>query len=383
MTTEQQLPSDPLLSFMPTDSTLTTDFKQELARLVSFTSDIGLASQAAKTNQEATIQDRQTVALAAEAIQELPRQYQQLQELLRADFTGSLHNQHTALLEVATEWAATLQQHLLAATTQLNDFNSSLIGDLDDRVKTITEQARQTIQTAEKATHDQFTTLASLRQQHENTLLAQDKLLGNKLTEWGQLLEAHTQRALQGIETAGQQLRDLTENWRNGTQQHETALAKAGDELNRILLGLNRFRDELDAARFVARLETLTVGLEQTRTQGQAQHTGLLSELGELKTSSQQHRQQLDQLATSQQQADGQLQRQLDEVQRELTSPDSSLRAVFQSLGRQHEATQAHVVALQGELASFQRRTQRLQLALLGGVAVVIGLAAVILAHHP
>lgn len=123
---------------MSTHSDLILEFTDQLSRLTSFTDTIDKASLAAADNQRTATANQQTVTLAAKAIQDLPRHYQQLQDLLRADYTRGLADQHAQLAafqrlfeEQATEHretTASLQFELAAMGERLHRFQWLLLG---------------------------------------------------------------------------------------------------------------------------------------------------------------------------------------------------------------------------------------------------------------
>ncbi len=123
---------------MSTHSDLILEFTDQLSRLTSFTDTIDKASLAAADNQRTATANQQTVTLAAKAIQDLPRQYQQLQDSLRADYTHGLADQHAQLVafqrlfeEQATkhrETTANLQLDLAAMGERLQRFQWLLLG---------------------------------------------------------------------------------------------------------------------------------------------------------------------------------------------------------------------------------------------------------------
>lgn len=123
---------------MSTHASLIPEFTEQLARLTSFTDTINEASLAAANNQRTAATNQQTVAQAAKSIQDLPRQYQQLQDSLRADYTRGLADQHTQLAAFQRhfeeqaiehhETTASLQAQLATMGERLHRFQWLLLG---------------------------------------------------------------------------------------------------------------------------------------------------------------------------------------------------------------------------------------------------------------
>ncbi|MBG8553987.1 hypothetical protein [Hymenobacter guriensis] len=227
--------------------------KQELARLHSFTTEIGKAQEVTDQVQAAAV----AVIEAAEAIDQRQRE---LLEQLKAEHSSNIQAQ-SATLRTAAQQQATKAEELL-----------------HKELASLRDGAESTVKALQSVVEEQPRILSTIRAQHEQGVGAQTDLLRKTISESASKLNDQFGSQMD-------QLQKVKQDFTSSVGKQLDGLTAITDRLQVISASLTAFRDSMNAAKFSDRLESIEsqqINILKSISEGQSHMLNRIQSLADM-----------------------------------------------------------------------------------------------------
>ncbi|SHK70957.1 hypothetical protein [Hymenobacter psychrotolerans] len=232
--------------------------KQELARLHSYTTEIGKA-------QEITTQVQEAAVAIVDAAETMEANHLKLLEKLQAEHLRTVNEQSATVRKVGQK--QTDDSHALIKKELIN----------------LRQGAEATVDALKRIKTEQPRILEDITSQHAKGMILQSDLIRQTITESATTLDTQFTAQIQ-------ELHQVKQDFSTSVGKQLDGLTSLTDRLQVISASLTAFRDSMNAARFSDRLES--IGSQQGTIQArlskldelEAQNQNLATKLGSLKT---------------------------------------------------------------------------------------------------